>query len=67
MFKVIGSDNLAYDLVDTREEAARIIEQKKLGRNAHGSPGGNNATKASTMSFRVDEVPAKGNHPGYMH
>lgn len=57
MFKVIGSDNLVYGNNLTRDEAVRVIEmKKKQGRNGNLAPVGGNATKASTLDYRIEEM-----------
>lgn len=57
MFKVTGSDGLVYGLVDTLAQANAIVEMKKVGRDGKKITNPNQATKASTMTFSVSEVP----------
>ncbi len=64
MYKVVGSDGQVYGLVDTREQALAIVEMKKLGKDGKPVKSAQNATKASGMTFRVEEC-ADSVHPGH--
>lgn len=65
MHKVVGSDGQVYGLVDTREQALAIVDMKKQGRDGKAIKSAQNATKASTMTFRVE--PCDGSvHPGHV-
>jgi len=65
MFKVTGSDGNVYGLVDTRAAAEAIVEMKKLGRDGKKiALNGTNATKVSTLTFKLEEVPDSA-HPGH--
>lgn len=65
MFKVTGSDGNTYGLVDTLAAANAVVEMKKTGRDGKRLTNPANATKASTLTFVVSEVP-NSTHPGYV-
>ena len=64
MFKVTGNDGNVYGLVDSRAQAEAIVKMKKLGRDGREISNPSNATKASSMTFTVAEVPDSA-HPGH--
>ena len=64
MFKVIGSDDHCYGFVDSRRQAESIMEMRRLGRNGKPITSPTQITKASTMTFKIIEVPQT-DHPGY--
>ena len=67
MFRVVGSDGNVYGLVDTKEQAEAIVEMKQLTRDGKAPSGKTDAskrTKASTLTFKIEQVPASV-HPGY--
>lgn len=68
MFKVVGNDGNTYALVDTREQAEKVVAMKKLTRD--GVPIGpktsaDKLTKVSNVTMKIVEVPAS-DHPGYV-
>lgn len=65
MFKVTGSDGNTYGLVDTHAQANAIVELKKTGRDGRKLTNPAQATKVSTLTFTISEVPDS-THPGYV-
>ena len=65
MFKVTGSDGNTYGLVYTLAEANAIVEMKKTGRDGKKINNPSQATKASTMTFSISEVPDN-THPDHI-
>ncbi len=57
MFKVIAGDGSVFGLVDSQKAAEAIVEMKKLGRDGRKITSPAQATKASTMSFTIVQVP----------
>jgi len=65
MFKVTGSDGNTFGLVDTLVAVNAIVEMKKTGRDGRKLTNPANATKASSLTLTVAEVPDS-THPGYV-
>jgi len=64
MFKVTGSDGNIYALVDTLVAANAVVEMKKMGRDGKKITNPANATKASTLTYDISEVPDS-THPDH--
>ena len=64
MFKVTGSDGNIYALVDTLVAANAVVEMKKMGRDGKKITNSANATKASTLTYDISEVPDS-THPDH--
>lgn len=64
MYRVTDNLGNVHALVDTRDEAEKVVAMRRTGRDGEPIRSPANATKASLLTYRIEEVPDS-THPGW--